>query len=122
MIKLNDLFFDLIHGNKLKYILDVCFPQYLKIILLNRHLEKLSNFPQTVTIELTNNCNAKCEYCARQNYGRKLGYMSYQLLKKIGDEVSFYKLKSLSIAADGEPTLHPDIIKYLRYLSPNPAS
>ena len=64
-------------------------------------------------IEVTNDCNLKCIMCPRtSNMKRKIGYMDFDLFKKIVD-----KSETLSIhfSGLGEPLLHPQIKEMFAY-------
>ena len=48
------------------------------------------DFPNRVTIELTNRCNVSCTFCHRQVVQMELGDMSYELYNKIIDVPLLY--------------------------------
>ncbi|MES0447168.1 MAG: hypothetical protein ABUJ92_11535, partial [Desulfobacterales bacterium] len=48
----------------------------------------LSRFPNTVRIETTNACNAKCVICPHRNMQRPVRYMDDALYNRIIDECS----------------------------------
>lgn len=77
-------------------------------------MQKL-NFPNRVTVELTNRCNISCTFCHRQVYDMELGEMSVELFKKIIDEMSEYQPIKLVPFFRGEPLLHPKFIELMRY-------
>ena len=45
-------------------------------------------FPNRITVELTNDCNVSCTFCNRQKLAMDIGYMSEALFYKIVDEAS----------------------------------
>ena len=45
-------------------------------------------FPNRITVELTNDCNVSCTFCNRQKIAMDIGYMSEALFYKIVDEAS----------------------------------
>ena len=49
-------------------------------------MEKL-DFPNRVTVELTNDCNVSCTFCNRQKIAMDIGYMEEKLFYKIIDEM-----------------------------------
>ena len=59
------IFFESTHGGYLKYLNKKYMPKYVKKYLLNNKLKKLSIFPETISIETTNICNAK--FCFAHN-------------------------------------------------------
>jgi len=78
-------------------------------------LPKLKNFPERVTIELTNRCNLACTMCPRHLMEGNLGSMSFDLFKKIIDEISGYKPVALIPFMRGESMLHRDFIPMMEY-------
>lgn len=75
------------------------------------------DFPLSLNIEVTNNCNFLCSMCPRLRGGRGTGNMDYNLYKKIIDEIvgEKKKLYVLTLIKDGEPLLHPDLGKMIVY-------
>lgn len=77
-------------------------------------MEKL-NFPNRVTVELTNDCNVSCTFCNRQKIAMDIGYMEENLFYKIIDEMADHLPIKLVPFFRGEPLMHPQIIKFIRY-------
>lgn len=77
-------------------------------------MEKL-NFPNRITVELTNNCNVSCTFCNRQKICMDLGYMNEALFYKIIDEAAEHLPVKLVPFFRGEPLMHPHIIELLSY-------
>ena len=79
--------------------------------------DKKYNFPARVILELTNHCNLSCSMCpgVHQNKSQK-GFMSYELFKKIIDEISLHPDVGLIPFFRGESLLHPDFIPMLEYV------
>jgi len=75
----------------------------------------VGDFPLHLDIESTNNCNLKCTMCGRNWMKEKLGFIDFDLFKKIIDEASKYKLPSIKLNYRGEPLLHPDLPKMVKY-------
>ena len=50
-------------------------------------MEKLQ-FPNRITVELTNQCNVSCTFCPRQLMNMKIGNMDRKLYFKIIDEAA----------------------------------
>jgi radical SAM protein with 4Fe4S-binding SPASM domain len=77
------------------------------------------NFPLHLDIESTNNCNLKCTMCTRNFMKEKIGFMKWDLYKKIIDEAAKHKLPSIKLNYRGEPLMHPDLIKMVKYAKNN---
>ena len=75
---------------------------------------KPTNMPLILDIEPTNNCNLKCDFCARQIMKRPTGYMDYGLYTKIINECAKYNI-AVKFSRWGEPFLHPKIYCMLNY-------
>ena len=82
-----------------------------------KKLKKLMKFPESFSIETVNICNAKCWFCPQPEHIRKKGYMKFDLFKKLIDEISIYRssVKSIALFMDGDPTLHKELIPFLKY-------
>lgn len=73
--------------------------------------------PESIILELTNECNASCDYCTNRFMKRKKGFMSNKLFKKIIYKCSHLpSLKSIEPQMHGEPTLVKDIDDKLMYI------
>lgn len=68
--------------------------------------------PIAIQIEPTTRCNLNCPFCV----GRTLeqGDLNYQNFKKIIS--GFSKLRCVSLQGEGEPLMHPDFTKMVKYL------
>lgn len=76
-----------------------------------------SHLPVFLWIEPTNKCNLKCLMCPnRLNPQNKLGFMDFELFKKIIDEVSDFAC-GIHLFLGGESLLHKYIFKMIRYAS-----
>ncbi len=72
-------------------------------------------FPIRFNIEPTNYCNLSCSMCPRE-LNRPFGYMDVNLFQKIIDESILYgKRLIITINKDGEPLLHPELPKMVKY-------
>lgn len=74
--------------------------------------------PIHVTIDISNNCNASCPFCSRQlsEYSQN-GFMQKELFYKIISQIKKYEdIKSIGLAAWGEPMLHPNFEEFVQYL------
>lgn len=99
---------------------------YLWRFLLNRfkwhyypQLHYVSRFPDHVDIEISSACNMRCPMCytITENFKKRVGkqFMSFGLFKKIINECAKYNIFSIRISLRGEPFIHPEIIKMIKY-------
>ena len=77
-------------------------------------MEKL-NFPNRVTVELTNDCNVSCVFCNRQKISMDIGYIEDKLFYKIIDEMARHLPVKLVPFFRCEPLMHPQLIPFLQY-------
>ena len=83
-------------------------------------LKILDNYPPNIQIEPTSVCNLRCVMCYQKDttFSSKsqgfMGYMKFDLLKKVIHEIEG-KIEAVTFASRGEPTLHPELDKFLRY-------
>jgi len=75
------------------------------------------DFPLFLDIEVTSACNLKCPFCATTYRGNKIkkGFMKFELLKKIIDEGMDLGLYGCKFNIRGEPLLHIEIDKFVKY-------
>ena len=73
------------------------------------------DFPERITVELTNRCNLSCFMCPRNKLKMKLGHMDINLFRKIIDEASKHLPICLVPFFRGESLLHPKFLKMLTY-------
>lgn len=76
---------------------------------------KKLEFPDRITVELTNQCNVSCSFCPRQKTQMEVGYMDMALYKKIIDEVTLHLPVKAVLFFRGESLLHPQFDECLRY-------
>ena len=102
---------------KTKLFLKKIMPKIIFEYFHKKQVEKLLKFPEAFSIETVNICNAKCWFCPQPDHVRKKGYMNFDIFKKIIDEISENRssVKSIALFMDGEPTLHKELIKFLKY-------
>lgn len=74
-------------------------------------------FPLFLDIESTSVCNLRCHFCSTtyNNSRIKKGFIDFRLVKKIIDEGADNNLYGVKFNYRGEPLLHPDIDKFVRY-------
>lgn len=71
---------------------------------------------ERIHIELTNQCNFACEFCADSIMTRKRGNMEFSVLTKIIDEISGEGLTEMILFhVMGEPLLYPDLSRAVAY-------
>lgn len=75
----------------------------------------LKDFPERITVELTNRCNLECTFCPRHLVDMKLGNMEWGLFAKIVDEAAEHLPMIMPIFFRGESLTHPDIYKMIKY-------
>lgn len=108
-------------GKSLKYFIGELF--------FNLKITKLPYMPKISVVEITNACNYKCIFCPMNHSGkyikkpitRKKNFMSFEEFKRI---ISKYKhlMYNVNLSAHGEPLLHPDFKKIIKYLHNNHVS
>lgn len=76
---------------------------------------KKRNFPERITVELTNRCNLECTFCPRHLVDMKLGNMTWELFKKIVDEAAEHLPLIMPMFFRGESLTHPDLCKMISY-------
>lgn len=78
-------------------------------------IQNVSAFPRIIELEITNNCNFQCLMCptGTGSAERTRGFMEEEVFRKIIDEIS-RKDCALKFVGQGEATLHPNFLKYLR--------
>lgn len=78
-----------------------------------------SDFPIHLDIETTNACNLRCPMCPRTimalDKSGKVGFMNFELYKSIIDQGVENGLCSVKLNYLGEPLIHPDIVKQVKY-------
>jgi len=74
------------------------------------------DFPLHIFAETTSACNLKCKICPRTKGNTLIGYMNFELFKKIIDEANNYGPRTFSLHLFGEPLLAPNFSKMVRYI------
>lgn len=97
-------------SRKLIYkLLKLCdkIPVYSKIYKkrINLKTSRVSNFPEELSIETINMCNAKCTICAHPDMKRPKGKMETDLIFSLIDQAGRGKVKKLYLSGFGEPLL-----------------
>jgi len=79
--------------------------------------------PFVVHVDTNNACNFRCKFCTSGDhellakYERPRGFMTFDVFKKIVDDLTQFdgKVKDMLFHKNGEPLLHPDIVKMIKY-------
>jgi radical SAM protein with 4Fe4S-binding SPASM domain len=80
----------------------------------------VEDYPLHIGVEITTYCNLKCTFCIRtqrikDGTFRDIKHMPFGLFKQIVDESKQYNLYGFCLNGIGEPLMHPDLIKMIRY-------
>jgi sulfatase maturation enzyme AslB (radical SAM superfamily) len=88
-----------------------------------------AEFPSQINVDVTQLCNLNCVHCYHEEFTKSSQYaaasLDASLNKKLIDEVSNHgkdSVEYIRYSSDGEPLLHKDIIKMLRYACSNSQS
>jgi antilisterial bacteriocin subtilosin biosynthesis protein AlbA len=71
-------------------------------------------YPPHLTIELTEGCNLRCDYCYRNSDASKLNHMPTDELLSVIDKLWAAGLRTVELTG-GEPTVHRDFRKILAF-------
>lgn len=74
--------------------------------------------PDTVMLEVTNNCQLKCKMCGREyKYGKEMdcGNMDFEKVKTFIDKYGFY-FNRIALTGLGEPLLYPKLKELAQYI------
>ena len=74
--------------------------------------------PVGATLDLTNACNLRCNFCNAAHYRNKK-FISFERAIKIIKMLDNWGVKSICFAGGGEPTLHPKFIDILEFTGEN---
>ena len=83
-------------------------------LLHNEIIKDGKIIPIHVQLIPTNKCNLNCKFCSCGDRRKDLE-LTLEECKKVIDIVSKRGTKSITITGGGEPLLHPDINKIIRY-------
>lgn len=84
--------------------------------LTKAFFELSEKFPTEIYIETTNSCNLNCNMCARKTMDREQGVMSFDLLKKIVDEIAIeLPYAYIHWYGIGDPLMDPQIVQRMEY-------
>lgn len=70
--------------------------------------------PRFAILYISNSCNQNCQYCeyVEENKG---GFLSTEKVLNIIDQLADLGVTAIEFSGGGEPLIHPDIIKILKY-------
>jgi len=81
-----------------------------------KEIKKNLSFPRRIFLELTNDCQMTCANCPREMMKRRIGYMDFSTVTKVIDEGAAFGPIIYHLYKDGEPLLHPELFRVLRYI------
>jgi len=111
-------FYEILGTDRFENVEDTFSPQYKeyrKKWFEYPQKKILSDFPLHLDVESTNACNLRCIMCTRNFMTEKIGNIKWDLFKKVVDEAADYNLPSLKLNFRGEPLLHPDLHRMVKY-------
>jgi len=84
-------------------------------------LDIVPAFPKVINIETTNRCNLNCVICPRHDaMNRPVGDMMWTLFQRVIDEIAASSVPgsppTIGLHLFGEPLLHPDLLRQIRYV------
>lgn len=78
-------------------------------------MEDQLNKPIIIDVELTNRCNATCDFCPRDNMPQ-LGKMSFEDFQSIIQRVKEAgRNHRIVVCGTGDPSVHPQFIEFMEY-------
>lgn len=83
---------------------------------LTGSVDRWTEVPPGIQIEPTNACNVRCITCCRSSSSRPVGYMNFELFKKIIDDAAQVGVKRVQLFLLGEPLIHPKIVEMIQYI------
>ncbi|MEM9204028.1 MAG: radical SAM protein [Actinomycetota bacterium] len=72
--------------------------------------------PSTLSVEFTDACNLKCDYCTNPTFAHPRAYLSETDLGVIVESLRTFPVERVRVCG-GEPTLHPKFEKYAQALA-----
>jgi len=74
-------------------------------------------YPRLVSIETTNRCNARCNFCPNHSLARNRRLMPDELFQKIIQDCKEFPLPAIEPFLQGEPFMDPQILERLAYIN-----
>ncbi|WP_420266091.1 radical SAM/SPASM domain-containing protein [Candidatus Magnetominusculus dajiuhuensis] len=117
MPKPTDVLHHDISGENILVRCDERFLEYRRKWEENPKTLTVGGFPLHLDIETTSVCNLRCPFCRATDLRPDIkgGFMSWDTVKKILDEAGENGLYACKFNFRGEPLLHKDICKFIRY-------
>lgn len=84
-------------------------------LLLAANRDEAPRLPEIVQIESTNECNATCVFCPRDEMLRPKGIMDMALFKKIADECATLGIGHMRMHNYGEAFMDRQLVEKVRY-------
>jgi hypothetical protein len=84
-------------------------------VLLATGRDEATRWPEIVQIESTNQCNAKCVFCPRDDMARPQGIMDMALFQKIADECAALGIGHIRMHNYGEAFMDRQLVEKVRY-------
>ncbi|MCF7873769.1 MAG: radical SAM protein [Candidatus Omnitrophica bacterium] len=97
-----------------------------KLRILGAAKDKLLAGPKSIYIDINTNCNLNCNYCwihsplVKKPLYKKPLQLELSDIIKITKEADRWNAGEIVISGDGEPTLHPNFKKIVKYLTRKP--
>jgi MoaA/NifB/PqqE/SkfB family radical SAM enzyme len=73
--------------------------------------------PVLMSIEITNWCNLRCNYCTNHLGLRERGFMEENIFRSVIDGIKRLGVRRVRAVGNGEPTLHPRFAEYITRLA-----
>lgn len=82
-------------------------------------LEQGDVYPLTIELSPSGSCNHRCQFCAFDYLGYEPGFLELDMLRKNLQQMGQCGVKSIVLAGEGEPLLHPDIAEIASLVTAN---
>ena len=86
---------------------------------VTEYLREGDCYPIYLEISPVGSCNQRCVFCAYDNIGYPNRKLETARTLRLLDELAECGLKSILFAGEGEPLLHPDILRFVRHAQAN---
>ena len=102
--------------------------------LKNRHAKRLAGMhdnkvyigPENVTVEITNACNIRCQFCVTEHapgnpaHFEKAHFLPLEKFREIVNDSVQMKVNEITIVGSGEPTIHPSFRDMMKCVENQP--
>jgi len=75
-----------------------------------------NEYPQTVAVETTSRCNAKCTFCPNSSLSRDKAHMSDEIFEKVIEDCRRFPLEHIEPFLNGEPFSDPKLMDRLELI------